>query len=701
MDNYYLISHGTLSEIADSIREKKGISDGLQVSDFAEQISSIEGSSIEYESVSVNIKNNSAAQIWITYTTIGSSRHPQETNISISSGNNITIKALNNTSVYVSSANLVTPITVSKSMGTGNNVFKCDAVGSIYILTLTTTNATSLIVGANSAALTATSSKVLKGETFVGTSGYGVGTLEIPEGEGITLEEFGLKYVSGEINPQGILSSIEDTAIEIREGCFFGSADIYDVTLNKVTSIGEYAFCGCSYIQSIHLPECTSLELEAFGLYYTENYDMGGYQTFQRVDTPYIYFPKIEYVREYALNDMFVDPADLSNAVSLDAAANLQNRSGNTVMHCGSLTLIRQGWINSLGITEAYLPSCFDYTWWSDYQGMHYSAFAGCQALRFLTIAPIVVHCDDFTSNPNLFEMTLPIAPPDVEEYSWWGDATTFGGVFGGTPIYDGRGVIRVPDEHYENYLQHWFWGQTPIVSISEAGLKPFSSTPHTILVGQTKTYEIGYTYGWNLGTTYMDCFDVFGYIQVEDAFIDFENQILKVTVTAIAPSQEVNNAEAVCYYLEDTEQGHVCEGQFDFRVIEPPTDFSILPEPYSTYGFDYYGPGIYTLQSNNSGYDDTTAETKVQLLIPHDGTLYLDWYIESEGCCDKGSISSIDSTTYPTNQVYGGNSSTTPNTGTLSLPIEVGEHFIYLKYRKDSSVGHGIDAFRVTFRFE
>jgi hypothetical protein len=85
----------------------------------------------------------------------------------------------------------------------------------------------------------------------------------------------------------------------------------------------------------------------------------------------------------------------------------------------------------------------------------------------------------------------------------------------------------------------------------------------------------------------------------------------------------------------------------------------------------------------------------------PYDGTLYLDWYIESESCCDKGSISSIDSTTYPTNQVYAGNSSSTPNTGTLSFPISVGESFIYLKYRKDGSVDHGIDAFRVTFRFE
>lgn len=517
-------------------------------------------------------------------------------------------------------------------------------------------------------------------------------------GGGISPEEYSIQYVQGDITTDSFLDPISNDLTYIYGSCFMHSLDLDEVNLPKVIEIGEYAFSCCTNLSDVYLPECKYIRQESFGLLYCHDYEMGAsYTPFTRDNNLRLHFPKIQEIDSLALNDVYIDPADLSNAILLGKAFGLKNDSLNTTLHCENLTTLEGGWVKALGIEKAILPKCSSFREHNSYYNSLESALSYSDSLLQITISPTELHNYDFAGDRNLYELILTCPPPYIPEYDEYQyTETMFSEVFSGTPINDLLGVIRVPDEYYEEYLQEPFWQGARLIPVSYAGILPWINKTINMAVGKTKTFTIGYLYGWDFNSIYLDYFEGAGNLSVEDMYIDLEKQQLVVTITAVSTC----NQDTIPYYLED-DQGHYSEGYLYFSVREPSETLYIDIETQGSFGFDFYNGDELTVQSNNQNQSNTTAESKIVIQVPYDGTLYLNWYIESESCCDKGSISSINSTTYPTNQVYGGNSSTTPNTGTLALPVSAGENFIYLKYRKDGSVDHGIDAFRVTFRLE
>ena len=125
-----------------------------------------------------------------------------------------------------------------------------------------------------------------------------------------------------------------------------------------------------------------------------------------------------------------------------------------------------------------------------------------------------------------------------------------------------------------------------------------------------------------------------------------------------------------------------------------------------ASYGFALNSAGYY--ESGNKGNHSTAAVCKVVLNIVTQCNLYVDCINSGEANYDFGILSTLDNTldtnytadsTNVQKSFKGSSSSSiqTVNYGSIS----VGEHFIYVKFRKDSSQSSGNDTLQFTVRLE
>lgn len=117
---------------------------------------------------------------------------------------------------------------------------------------------------------------------------------------------------------------------------------------------------------------------------------------------------------------------------------------------------------------------------------------------------------------------------------------------------------------------------------------------------------------------------------------------------------------------------------------------FNVVAVPDATYGFELNSEGYYV--SKNYHIKNSAALCKVVFNLPYETQVRLDCINSGENNYDYGIISQIDKTLTTDNTVDGSTkvlkrftvSSTNVQAVTLTVPS--GEHFIYIKYRKDSS---------------
>ena len=127
-----------------------------------------------------------------------------------------------------------------------------------------------------------------------------------------------------------------------------------------------------------------------------------------------------------------------------------------------------------------------------------------------------------------------------------------------------------------------------------------------------------------------------------------------------------------------------------------PLPTFNVVAVPNATYGFELNSEGYYV--SKNYHIQSSAALCKVVFNTPYETQVRLDCINSGERNYDYGIISQIDKILATDNTIDDSTkilkrfdvSSTNVQTVTFTVPS--GEHFIYVKYRKDGSANNDND---------
>ena len=147
---------------------------------------------------------------------------------------------------------------------------------------------------------------------------------------------------------------------------------------------------------------------------------------------------------------------------------------------------------------------------------------------------------------------------------------------------------------------------------------------------------------------------------------------------------------------------------RFDIEVLSemPPYGYSVENVEGATYGFALNSNEYY--ESSNAGVNKSYSICKLNITSDGIHNLYLDCINSGESNYDFGILSNVDTTLTLSYSVdssnvfksFKGLSSTSVQTVDYGV-LSRGEHYIYIKYRKDSSDHDGNDSLQFKVRFE
>lgn len=183
---------------------------------------------------------------------------------------------------------------------------------------------------------------------------------------------------------------------------------------------------------------------------------------------------------------------------------------------------------------------------------------------------------------------------------------------------------------------------------------------------------------------------------------IDYVNGLLKINIQAVGEGNDQITA------IVSDSSGNTAQVVFDVTITPYiPTFYEVSPVNGSAYTFELNTNGYY--ESNNKGQDNSYAMCKVTFKTST-GKLILDCINYAENNYDFGILSNLDidpslslNSSADTNNVYysfkGKSQSTVQTVSYTGINDE--EHFIYIKYRKDSSASNNNDSLQFKVRFE
>ena len=148
---------------------------------------------------------------------------------------------------------------------------------------------------------------------------------------------------------------------------------------------------------------------------------------------------------------------------------------------------------------------------------------------------------------------------------------------------------------------------------------------------------------------------------------------------------------------------------QFNIVVNENgealPVNYEVLPVEGASYGFELNDNDYY--ESQNFGVSSSYSLCKIILTCDGVCNLYLDCINYGENGWDYGILSNVDqelslNNNADSNYYKSFSSSSSSNVQTIDYGVlDAGEHFIYIKYRKDGSVDSGNDSLQFKVRLE
>lgn len=167
---------------------------------------------------------------------------------------------------------------------------------------------------------------------------------------------------------------------------------------------------------------------------------------------------------------------------------------------------------------------------------------------------------------------------------------------------------------------------------------------------------------------------------------------------TGLSKTTSATSSEILNGYTAYSNSGSYITGTYT-----PPTSSSAINiwavlDVGTTYGFEKTSDGYYT--STNTGVNSSASLCKVNLQMAESGTITIECINYAESNYDYGLIGNIDTVlTDNFNDIsnvqksFKGSSSS--STQSYSFNVSAGEHFVYIKYRKDNSQSSGNDSFK------
>ena len=149
---------------------------------------------------------------------------------------------------------------------------------------------------------------------------------------------------------------------------------------------------------------------------------------------------------------------------------------------------------------------------------------------------------------------------------------------------------------------------------------------------------------------------------------------------------------------------------RFNIGVLSemPSCEYSVESVKGATHGFTLKLNSNEYYESSNAGINNSYSICKLNITSNGIHSLYLDCINSGESNYDFGILSNVDTTLTLSNAVdssnvfksFKGLSSTSVQTVNYGV-LPIGEHYIYIKYRKDNSTHSGNDSLKFKVRFE
>lgn len=529
-----------------------------------------------------------------------------------------------------------------------------------------------------------------------------------------TVDILGDDVLTRSIVDRSIVEFNDNNVEEIDAWAFAYCKNLKTVNLQAVKTINHDSFLSCESLESVVAPLLTSIKgtnntSGYYGAFYSclalteldlPNLKTIGMSAFYNCGLISLNLPSVTSIQSFA----FRNCTNLTNVI-LPSVTSISGHSGT--MYYG----VFDGCSNLENVELPVVKYMSDYI------------FKGCSALKNVT-APLItgVGNESFKNCVNLEIIDLY----DATKIGWGcfsncskltkvilrntTQVCTIGATGGAapftqTPIANNTGYIYVPaalfSQYFTQYPQYTFRtieGGIYIVNnntnksyLEYNSIKPISmqyiiDTEDENVNASTPTVTV---------LSDDDTIATISDISVADGVINFNINTLAVTgeiniVVTATVGDFTNSTTLPISVLEEI----------------PEVTYTVEAVDGATYGFELNDNEYY--ESTNQGINSSYSICKLSFFSNEINNLYLDCISSAESNYDYGIISNIDTTLTSSFQAdsanvlksFKGLASTSVQTVDLGVP-ELGDHFIYIKFIKDSSGNNGNDSLQFKFRVE
>lgn len=273
---------------------------------------------------------------------------------------------------------------------------------------------------------------------------------------------------------------------------------------------------------------------------------------------------------------------------------------------------------------------------------------------------------------------------------------------FNNTPIKSGTGYIYVPLALVASYqvASNWSAYASQIRSI-EGGIST-TIDDRIMLRNSTVTIELS----WYAPMDNPDAIPIVQVSSENTSIISVDNVVVSDNTVSFDVTSHSTDGTSIVTFIatigDDTYTQTVT-----ITVVEsiPECTWTVEAVEGATYGFELNDDGYY--ESTNNGVNNSYSLCKVSFYSNGMSNMKLNCINSGESSYDFGILSTVDNTLKASSTVdssnvfksFKGASSTSVQTVDFGV-VAFGYHFIYVKYRKDSSSSSGNDSLQFTVEF-
>lgn len=479
----------------------------------------------------------------------------------------------------------------------------------------------------------------------------------------------------------------------IGQYAFQGCSNLVSFNSPNVATIAYAAFSGCNKLKEANFPTCLQIQSQAFQACYslsTINFPIAtsiGYFAFSNCSRLIeANFPKV--------TDLAYQTFCYCYGLTTANFPLAKWVSNSTFYQCSNLTNINFPVASVVGYNAFYACSKLTSAIFPSAKLVYSSAFYGCSSLSIA----------EFNALTNIYSSAFYGCNKLMDLYLMGSSRATLqnAAVFYGTPMslstYTGTfGSIYVPTSLVTSYKTAAYWSVYSARIVSGDGVFAEEITSGMFEFGESKDYSFDITRrgdakNYNVTATVTSS---------DDAVLTVSNvvatdSLLTFTLTA----QQLNGTADITITISCGTYSMTSSA--NFKILEFAPEYSVVSVTGASYGFALNSSGYY--ESQNKGKHGSAAVCKIVFDTKGVYTFALDCINYAEGSYDYGIVSQLDKTLGLTNASDGNDGTTNVkvnfnNKNSANIykvnygAVSAGEHFIYVKFRKDGSGAGGNDS--------